>query len=42
LVRFIPLQGWLLIRISVTLSDISDIFSVPTLIEILVNIMMMD
>jgi hypothetical protein len=31
LVRFIPLQGWLLIQISATLSDMSDsLFSAPT------------
>jgi hypothetical protein len=31
LVRFIPLQGWLLIRISVTLPDMSDsLFIAPT------------
>jgi hypothetical protein len=31
LVRFIPLQGWLLIQISVILSDMSDsLFTVPT------------
>jgi hypothetical protein len=31
LVRFIPLQDWLLIRISVTLSDMSDsLFTAPT------------
>jgi hypothetical protein len=32
LVRFIPLQGWLLIQISVTLSDMSDsLFTAPLL-----------
>jgi hypothetical protein len=31
LVKFIPLQGWLLIRISMTLSDMSDsLFTVAT------------
>jgi hypothetical protein len=31
LVRFIPMQGWLLIRISVTLSNMSDsLFTVST------------
>jgi hypothetical protein len=33
LVRFIPLQGWLLIQISVTLSDMSDSLFTAPLIE---------
>jgi hypothetical protein len=33
LVRFIPLQGWLLIQISVTLSDMSDSLFTAPLVE---------
>jgi hypothetical protein len=33
LVKFIPLQGWLLVRISVTLSNMSDSLFTTTLIE---------
>jgi hypothetical protein len=33
LVRFIPLHGWLLIQISVTLSDMSDSLFTAPLVE---------
>jgi hypothetical protein len=34
LVRFIPLQGWLLIRISMTFSDMSDSLFIVPLVEL--------
>jgi hypothetical protein len=37
LVRFISLQGWLLIRISTTLSDMSDTLFTAPLVEMHVS-----